>query len=34
MHFRTGCVRGLIQGGQVGRYALQHALKPVRKHRW
>jgi hypothetical protein len=33
MHFRTGCVRGLIQGGQVGRYALQHALEPLRNHR-
>jgi hypothetical protein len=35
MHFRTGCVRGLIQGGQVGRYAINHslqALKPPRRH--
>jgi hypothetical protein len=29
MHFRTGCVRGLIQGGQVGRYAFNHALRPL-----
>jgi hypothetical protein len=32
MHFRTGCVRGLIQGGQVGRYVLGHALAPLRKN--
>jgi hypothetical protein len=30
MHFRTGCVRGLIQGGQVGRYAFHHALRPLK----
>jgi hypothetical protein len=29
MHFRTGCVRGVIQGEQVGRFVVQHALKPL-----
>jgi hypothetical protein len=28
MHFRTGCLLGLIQGGQVGRYVFQHSLRP------
>lgn len=28
MHFRTGCVRGLIQGGDVGRYVFKHSLRP------
>jgi hypothetical protein len=32
MHFRTGCVRGLMQGGQVGRYVLEHALAPLRNN--
>ena len=32
MHFRTGCLRGLIQGGQVGRYVFHHSLRPLRKH--
>jgi hypothetical protein len=31
MHFRTGCVRGVIQGKQVGRFVFQHALRPLRK---
>jgi len=34
MHFRTGCVRGLIQGGQVGRFAINHSLKPRRSEHW
>jgi hypothetical protein len=32
MHFRTGCVRGLMQGGEVGRYVLDHALTPLRNN--
>jgi hypothetical protein len=32
MHFRTGCVRGLMQGGDVGRYVFKHALQPRGKH--
>ena len=32
MHFRTGCLLGLIQGGQVGRYVFQHSLRPRGKH--
>jgi hypothetical protein len=31
MHFRTGCVRGLMQGGAVGRYVLKNALRPLGK---
>jgi hypothetical protein len=34
MHFRTGCLLGLIQGGQVGRYVFQHSLRPRGKHAW
>jgi hypothetical protein len=30
MHFRTGCERGLRQGEKVGRFAIQHYLKPVK----
>jgi len=29
MHFRTGCVRGVIQGNQVGRFAIRHSLRPL-----
>src|SRR5206468_10739335 len=32
MHFRTGCVRGVIQGNQVGRFAIQHSLRPLKDH--
>ena len=32
MHFRTGCLLGLIQGGQVGRYVFEHSLRPRGKH--
>jgi hypothetical protein len=32
MHFRTGCVRGLMQGGDVGRYVFKNALRPRGKH--
>ncbi len=34
MHFRTGCLLGLIQGGAVGRYVFKHALRPRGKHGW
>ncbi len=34
MHFRTGCLLGLIQGGQVGRYVFEHSLRPRGKHAW
>jgi hypothetical protein len=27
MHFRTGCVRGLMQGGDVGRYVFKNSLR-------
>ena len=30
MHFRTGCVHGVRQGEKVGRFVIQHALKPLR----
>jgi hypothetical protein len=29
MHFRTGCERAKIQGRQVGRFVIQHALRPL-----
>jgi hypothetical protein len=29
MHFRTGCVQGVRHGSQVGRFVIQHALKPA-----
>jgi hypothetical protein len=32
MHFRTGCVRGLMRGGDVGRYVFKNALRPRGKH--
>jgi hypothetical protein len=32
MHFRTGCVRALMQGSEVGRYVFKHALKPRGRH--
>jgi hypothetical protein len=28
MHFRTGCVQGVRQGEKVGRFVIQHSLKP------
>ena len=31
MHFRTGCVQGVRQGGNVGRFVIQHALKPLKQ---
>lgn len=30
IHFRSGCVRGITQGEQVGRFAIQHYLKPLK----
>jgi hypothetical protein len=30
IHFRTGCVQGVRQGGQVGRFVIQHSLKPLK----
>jgi hypothetical protein len=32
MHFRTGCARGLLQGGDVGRYVFKNALRPLGKN--
>lgn len=32
MHFRTGCVRGVKMGEQVGRFVIQHSLKAIRKN--
>ena len=29
MHFRTGCVHGVRQGEQVGRFVFQHELRPA-----
>jgi hypothetical protein len=31
MHFRIGCVRGLMQGSDVGRYVFRNALRPLGK---
>ena len=33
IHFRTGCEQGIRMGEQVGRFVIQHALKPVKKAR-
>jgi hypothetical protein len=33
MHFRTGCERGIIQGRQVGRFAIQHSLRELKPAR-
>jgi hypothetical protein len=30
MHFRPGCVRGIIGGNQVGRFVIQHSLRALR----
>ncbi len=30
MHFRTGCVQGVRQGEQVGRFVIQHSLRPLK----
>jgi len=30
IHFRTGCVQGVRQGEHVGRFVIQHFLKPVK----
>ena len=30
MHFREGCVKGITQGKQVGRFVFQHALRPLK----
>jgi hypothetical protein len=30
MHFRTGCTQGVRQGQQVGRFVIQHYLKPLK----
>ena len=32
MHFRSGCVQGVRQGEHVGRFVIQHALKPLKKN--
>jgi len=32
MHFRSGCVQGVRSGEQVGRFVIQHALKPLKKN--
>lgn len=35
MHFRSGCVRGVTMGEQVGRFVFQHSLRPLaRPHHW
>jgi hypothetical protein len=34
IHFRTGCTRGVIQGRQVGRFAYQHFLKPLKGNQY
>jgi hypothetical protein len=33
IHFRTGCARGIIQGKQVGRFVIQHSLRPAKRNR-
>jgi hypothetical protein len=33
MHFRTGCQRGTLQGRQVGRFVIQHSLRPLERGR-
>ena len=30
IHFRTGCVRAVTMGEQVGRFVFQHSLRPLR----
>ncbi len=30
MHFRTGCVQGVRQGEQVGRFVIEHSLRPLK----
>jgi hypothetical protein len=30
IHFRSGCVQGVREGEHVGRFVIQHALKPVK----
>lgn len=30
IHFRSGCVQGVRQGEKVGRFAIQHYLRPLR----
>jgi hypothetical protein len=30
MHFRTGCVHGVRHGEQVGRFVIQHELRPLK----
>jgi len=32
MHFRTGCVQGVRQGTQVGRFVIQHSLNPLKRN--
>lgn len=34
MHFRSGCRRGILQGRQVGRYVIEHSLRPVKFGHW
>ena len=34
MHFRTGCRRGILQGRQVGRFVMQHSLRPLSRGHW
>jgi hypothetical protein len=33
MHFRTGCVQGVRMGGHVGRFVIQHSLKPLKERK-
>jgi hypothetical protein len=30
IHFREGCVAGARQGRQIGRFAVQHELRPIK----
>jgi FHA domain len=30
LHFRTGCVQGVRHGEQVGRFVIQHSLRPLK----
>jgi len=33
MHFRAGCVQGVRQGEHVGRFVIQHFLKPLKRQK-
>jgi hypothetical protein len=30
IHFRSGCVQGVRQGTKVGRFVIQHYLRPLK----